>query len=72
MRWFLIFIILLIFHTATNSQSNAVYVCNGPGSEKYHYSPKCRGLNNCSTQLEKVSISEARSRGHQLCGWEKQ
>lgn len=71
MKWILILFATVALHTATNSQSSNVYLYNGPGSEKYHFNPKCRGLNNCSTYLEKVSVSEARSRGRQLCGWEK-
>lgn len=44
---------------------------NGPNSLRFHYSPKCVGLKNCFTRLEKISISEARKRGRTLCGHEK-
>lgn len=66
-----ILIVLVTLASSSMSTSNFVYICNGRGSQKYHFSQNCRGLNNCSTKLEKLPISEARSRGRTLCGWEK-
>lgn len=48
-----------------------VYVCNGKGSKRYHYDKKCKGLENCSTQLEKIPLSQAKEKGRTLCGYEK-
>ncbi|ATL46737.1 hypothetical protein COR50_05870 [Chitinophaga caeni] len=47
-----------------------VYICNGKYSKKYHLVEKCRGLRNCSTKIEKVSLGEAKDKGRTLCGWE--
>ena len=51
-------------------QESEVYICKGPGSEKYHYNKNCRGLSNCSTDIYKVKLTEARRMGRDLCGWE--
>lgn len=47
-----------------------VYICKGPSSKKYHYKKNCRGLSNCSTEIETVSLSDAKDIGRTLCGWE--
>ena len=57
-------------HFAAYQPETYVYVCNGPSSKRYHYSQNCRGLRNCSTDLERTTIAEARRRGRTLCGWE--
>ena len=47
-----------------------VYICKGSNSYAYHYSPNCRGLRRCSTDLEKLTIKEAVGKGRKLCGYE--
>lgn len=47
-----------------------VYICKGPNSTAYHYSPHCGGLRQCSTDLEKLTIKEAVEKGRKLCGYE--
>ena len=44
-----------------------VYICNGGSSKVYHKLPNCRGLSNCSTEIEKVSISIAIGKGRRSC-----
>ncbi len=44
-----------------------VYLCNGPSSKVYHRSNNCKGLSNCSTQIAKVSLSTAQSKGRRAC-----
>lgn len=44
-----------------------VYLCNGPSSKVYHRSESCKGLNRCSTQIAKVSLSTAKSKGRRAC-----
>lgn len=44
-----------------------VYLCNGPSSKVYHRSEGCKGLNRCSTQIAKVSLSTAKSKGRRAC-----
>jgi len=61
--------LLLTFLTLNLSESN-VYICGPTGAKKYHYTNNCRGLNSCSHGIKKVSISEAKSYGLTLCGWE--
>jgi hypothetical protein len=47
-----------------------VYICNGPKATKYHLKKDCRGLNRCSTEIEKVSLEAAKKDGRTLCGFE--
>ncbi|MGQ2984846.1 hypothetical protein [Flavobacterium sp.] len=59
----------LLFSTFTPT-ANDVYICNGPKSFKYHLKDNCRGLKNCSTEIEKVSLDAAKKKGRTLCGYE--
>jgi len=63
------FVASLLLSTSTVSTDTA-YVCNGGSSTKYHLVENCRGLNNCSTKIEKTTIKEATNRGRTLCGFE--
>jgi hypothetical protein len=54
-------------NTLNNHQEENVYLCNGGSSKVYHKRPDCRGLSNCSTQIEKVSVSNAISKGRRAC-----
>lgn len=47
-----------------------VYICKGPQSKKYHYTKDCQGLRNCSTDIYKVTLSEAKELKRTLCGYE--
>ena len=47
-----------------------VYICKGPQSKKYHYTKSCQGLRNCSTDIYKVTLTEAKELGRGLCGFE--
>ena len=56
--------------TASTYPETYVYICKGPSSTKYHYGKTCRGLSNCSTDIYKITLAEARKMGRGLCGWE--
>ena len=66
------FTILLVSAMAysSNMATMYVYVCNGPSSKAYHYSPNCKGLQKCSKQVIKVTLEEAKEKGRKLCGYE--
>lgn len=63
-------LVCFIALTSFNIIAGWVYVCKGPYSKKYHLVEDCRGLNNCSTPIEKVSLQKAKDMGRTLCGWE--
>ena len=46
---------------------NGVYICNGPNSKVYRRSSTCKGLNRCSTQITKLTLSSATSKGRRAC-----
>lgn len=59
------------FNSEVNTNStrleDSVFLCNGGSSKVYHKRPDCRGLSNCSTQIEKVSLSTAIGKGRRAC-----
>ena len=63
-------ILLFIFFTSFHSLETKVYICGPRGAKKYHYNEYCRGLSACKHETIKTSISQARSYGLTLCGWE--
>lgn len=69
-KYTIIFIGILLLVSFTKKQEEVVYICNGPSSQKYHYTKSCRGLKRCSTKIYKVSLEEARNRQRTLCGYE--
>ncbi len=44
-----------------------VYVCTGPKSQCYHRTDKCRGLNDCTSEVKQISKSEAETLGRRKC-----
>lgn len=66
---FVLGLVLILSASFTNVETN-VYICKGKYSKKYHYSKSCRGLSNCKSSKDKVSLSEAKKLGRTLCGWE--
>ncbi|SDH29822.1 hypothetical protein SAMN04489796_102196 [Winogradskyella thalassocola] len=56
--------------TSFDAMDSNVYICKGKYSKKYHYSKSCRGLSNCKSSVDKVTLSEAKKIGRTLCGWE--
>lgn len=58
---------IIIGSISANTQSEGVYVCNGPKSTTYHKYSNCRGLNKCSTSIKKVSKKEAEAMKRTAC-----
>ncbi|TXE15689.1 hypothetical protein ES692_15525 [Psychroserpens burtonensis] len=56
--------------TSFDLVESKIYICKGKYSKKYHYSEKCRGLSNCKSSIEKVTLKDAKNIGRSLCGWE--
>lgn len=48
-------------------ETDAVYICTGLNAKKYHSTPKCRWLENCSGEIEEVTLDEAESQGKSPC-----
>lgn len=48
----------------------SVYICTGPQSKRYHRTIGCRGLKNCSGEIRKVSLAEAKDKYYRTpCGY---
>lgn len=51
------------------AQEAQVYICMGPNAYAYHNNRGCSGLNRCSCEIRKVSLSEAKRLGRDKpCG----
>lgn len=53
--------------TADAASSGYVYECQGPKSEVYHTTPDCKGLNRCSTRIQKVQKKATTRRACKIC-----
>ena len=73
MKHLLLAILLVLAPTnstdVTHSGETYVYICTGPMSKRYHKSPRCRGLDNCSKEIQKVTIGYAKILGRTPCKW---
>lgn len=54
----MLFLFLLI-GTATNTNTEYVYICTGGYSKCYHKSDNCEGLVYCSKEIKKVTKEDA-------------
>lgn len=55
-------------NTATSIQDGKVYICVSPNAYAYHNS-YCRGLNQCTHDIDTISIAEAKDLGRRACGY---
>lgn len=39
---------------------DSVYVCTGPHARRYHKFASCKGLRNCSREIKKISLEQAK------------
>ncbi len=44
-----------------------VYVCKGKSAKRYHASSRCKGLKNCKSGMEKVTLDKAKKMGRTAC-----
>jgi 5-bromo-4-chloroindolyl phosphate hydrolysis protein len=66
----LLFFGLFFLTSVTCTDSKNVYICKSNDAKKYHYKENCRGLSSCQYKVVKVTLTEAKSQGKTLCGWE--
>jgi hypothetical protein len=70
MKLILLSLVASFTFATSSSPSSSVYICNGPASKKYHLKEDCRGLDRCSTKIEKVTLEQAKEKGRTICGYE--
>jgi hypothetical protein len=46
-------------HARTFKKETYVFICNSNGAYAYHSTKSCRGLNRCTHEILKVTLSEA-------------
>ena len=47
------------YNSDNSNSDDVVYVCTGPSAECYHVDQDCRGLGNCSGEIEEMPVSSA-------------
>lgn len=47
--------------------NSSVFVCTGQNAKKYHSSPNCNWISNCSGEIKQISVEEAESHGLLPC-----
>lgn len=69
MKKLLLSLALSAIALSTSSRNDeTVYICNGPKAEVlYHSKSNCRGLNKCSGDVKKVTLSNAIEMGRRAC-----
>lgn len=48
-------------------EGEVFYICNGPNAYAYHTSESCRGLNRCSTTLQKINKAQTKEKKRRPC-----
>ena len=51
----------------STSKQNVVYICTSLNAKKYHSTPDCRWLDNCSGTVKEFSIEDAQRQGKTPC-----
>lgn len=51
----------------TKKQIDVVYICTGPQSKSYHLDVNCYGLQNCSGNIEEISLEEVNNINRKPC-----
>ncbi len=68
MKKLLLSLALSAIALSTSSRNDeTVYICTGPKAEVYHSKSNCRGLNRCSGDVRKVTLSKAIEMGRRAC-----
>ena len=69
MKPLLITAILLLLSATTGNEKTEeyVYICQGSRSECYHKTKDCVGLSYCTTDIKKVTVSEAKQLKRRKC-----
>jgi hypothetical protein len=67
----LLLLFFLLFSENNYTDSTKVYICNSPGSKKYHLKENCKGLSTCQHRIVKITLEQAKKRSKTLCAWEK-
>lgn len=63
-----LFAVIALFMAINISAGDSyVYICTGPKAKRYHKTEKCRGLQNCSGEITKVTIEKAKAGGKTPC-----
>lgn len=61
---------LLLFCISSFQTEKEVYICDSPTALKYHYKSDCKGLEKCTHEVKKISLTEAKALKYTVCGYE--
>lgn len=60
-------LLLLPLLGANEIPEKKVYLCMGPMSKVYHATPECKGLKNCSTEIQGITLEKAQKLKRRPC-----
>ncbi|MBF4473061.1 hypothetical protein [Flavobacterium sp. HJJ] len=64
--------IAIILFSISQNNDKEVYICVSSTATKYHLTKTCKGLDECTHTIKKVTLKQANELGYKnLCGWEK-
>ena len=55
-------------NTSSTAPSGQVFICDSKGGTKYHTQRTCGALQQCKSEIVRVTVQEAMRRGKDLCG----
>lgn len=55
--------------TGNTTATDSVYICTGQYSKKYHKKEDCKGLENCSQKVVRITEDSAKAIGRTSCNW---
>ncbi|MES2275980.1 MAG: hypothetical protein V4592_08155 [Bacteroidota bacterium] len=64
-------LLFVLFGESKCTEPKTVYICASKHAQRYHYRADCRGLKNCTYQIVKTTIADAKKSGKTLCHLEK-
>lgn len=64
-----LFLFVVVIYITGWGIHNDVYICNGQSSKTYHEFESCKGLKGCSTEIQTISMSEAKKMKRKECGY---
>jgi hypothetical protein len=67
MKKLILFSSLVVLTSLSPTSSNQVYICNSPYAKRYHLTLDCKAFENCSHDVLKLNLDEAKKKGLTKC-----
>lgn len=61
---------LLFCFSSSKTATTYVYYCDSPNGKKYHFTESCKGLQKCTHDIVKTTLTDAKQRKLTVCLFE--